>query len=158
MSQGLCSSCLEFAPFKNAKAVPLHAMKALGGGRDIAPTHSRPRHYMGWVVNVTPRPRFNPGTHWTGGWVGPRAGLDTEATRKLLSPLPGNEPRSPGRRARSQALTELPGSPCSLSIYKYENKSSYVIFYPALALILVTNMIIWRYRTGRRTYAWCMAH
>jgi hypothetical protein len=43
----------------------------------------------GWVVSVTPRPRFspgerNPGTHCTGGWVGPRAGLDTEATGKIL--------------------------------------------------------------------------
>jgi hypothetical protein len=27
-----------------AKAVPLHAMKALGGRGGIAPTHSRPRH------------------------------------------------------------------------------------------------------------------
>jgi hypothetical protein len=38
----------------------------------------------GWVVSVTPRPRFSPGertpgAHCTGGWVGPRAGLDTEA-------------------------------------------------------------------------------
>jgi hypothetical protein len=38
----------------------------------------------GGVVSVTPRPRFTPGertpgTHYTGGWVGPRAGLDTEA-------------------------------------------------------------------------------
>jgi hypothetical protein len=24
-----------------------------------------------------------PGTHWTGGWVGPRAGLDAEARRKI---------------------------------------------------------------------------
>jgi hypothetical protein len=37
----------------------------------------------GWVVSITPRPRFTPGertpgTHCTGGWVGPRAGLDTE--------------------------------------------------------------------------------
>jgi hypothetical protein len=36
----------------------------------IAPTHSRPRHYMGWVVSVTARLRFTPGvktpgTHWT---------------------------------------------------------------------------------------------
>jgi hypothetical protein len=34
-----------------------------------------------------PRPRFTPGertsgTHCTGGWVGPRAGLDTEARGK----------------------------------------------------------------------------
>jgi hypothetical protein len=27
-----------------SKVVPLHAMEALGGRGDIAPTHSRPRH------------------------------------------------------------------------------------------------------------------
>jgi hypothetical protein len=37
------------------------------------------------------------------GWA-PRAGLDTEARGKILSPLPGIEPRSPGRPARSQTL------------------------------------------------------
>jgi hypothetical protein len=41
------------------------------------------------VVSVTPRPCFTPGestpgTHWTGGWVGPRVGLDTEARGKAL--------------------------------------------------------------------------
>jgi hypothetical protein len=61
------------------------------------------------VVSVTPRPRFSPeertlGTHCTGGWVGPRAGLDTEVRGKILSPLPGIEPRSPFRPARSQTL------------------------------------------------------
>jgi hypothetical protein len=30
-----------------SKAVPLHAMEALGGRGGIAPTHSRLRHYMG---------------------------------------------------------------------------------------------------------------
>jgi hypothetical protein len=50
---------------------------------------------MGWVVSVTPRPRFTPGertpgTHWTGGWVGPRAGLDTEVTGKVLCPCRGS--------------------------------------------------------------------
>jgi hypothetical protein len=45
---------------------------------------------MGWVVSVTPQPRFTPGertpsTHWTGGWVGLRAGVDTEAREKTLS-------------------------------------------------------------------------
>jgi hypothetical protein len=34
----------------------------------------------------------NTGTHWTGGWVGPRAGLDTEAKGKNLLTLPGIEP------------------------------------------------------------------
>jgi hypothetical protein len=46
----------------------------------------------------------NPGTHCTGGWVGSTAGLDTEASGEILSPLPGIEPRSPGRPARNQTL------------------------------------------------------
>jgi hypothetical protein len=41
-----------------------------------------------------------PCTHCTGGWVATRAGLDTEDTGKILSPLPGIEPQSPGRPAR----------------------------------------------------------
>jgi len=42
---------------------------------------------LGWVVNVTPwqlYPLERPGTHCTGGWVGPRAGLD--GCRKYLPP------------------------------------------------------------------------
>jgi hypothetical protein len=62
-----------------------------------------------WVVSGTPRPRFNPGerttgTHCTGGWVGPRAGLDTKARGKILPPLARIEPRSPGRPVHSQTL------------------------------------------------------
>jgi hypothetical protein len=45
-----------------------------------------------------------PGTYCTGGWVGHRAGLDTEARRKNPLPPQGIEPRSPGRPARSQTL------------------------------------------------------
>jgi hypothetical protein len=37
-----------------------------------------------------------PGTHCTGCWMGPRAGLDTEARGKIISPLPEIEPRLPG--------------------------------------------------------------
>jgi hypothetical protein len=42
----------------------------------------------GRVVSVTPRPRFTPGertpgTHCTGGWVGPKAGMDIEVRRKI---------------------------------------------------------------------------
>jgi hypothetical protein len=65
----------------------------------------------GWVVYVTPRPRFTPGertpgTHCTGGWVGPRAGLDTETRGKILSPLPGIELRSPGRPALARHYSD----------------------------------------------------
>jgi hypothetical protein len=91
------------------KAVPLHDTKVLGRRGGIAPIND----YLGtrwvWVVSVTPRPRFRPGertpgTHCTGGWVGPRTGLDTEARGKILSHLPGIEPRSTGRRARNHTL------------------------------------------------------
>jgi hypothetical protein len=49
----------------------------------------------GWVVSVTPRPRFtpgerSPGTHWIGGWVDPRAALDVGAKRKVLCPCRGS--------------------------------------------------------------------
>jgi hypothetical protein len=36
-----------------------------------------------------------PGTQCTGGWVGPRAGLDTEARGKTLCPCPGSNPDRP---------------------------------------------------------------
>jgi hypothetical protein len=92
-----------------AKAVPLYAIKALGGRGHIAPNNSRRRHYMGCVVSITRAPRFISGerttdTHFTRGWVVPIAGLDIEATEKVLSPLLGIEPRSPGLPVRSQTL------------------------------------------------------
>jgi hypothetical protein len=60
---------------------------------------SRPGRALGRGKDPPP-----PRTHCTGGRVRPRAGLDTDATGKILSPLPGIETRSPGRPARSQTL------------------------------------------------------
>jgi hypothetical protein len=42
-----------------------------------------------------------PGTHCTGGWVGPRAGLDTEARGKILCLCRAS---NLGRPVRSQTL------------------------------------------------------
>jgi hypothetical protein len=42
---------------------------------------------VGGVVSFTPEERAS-GTHWIGGWVGPRAGLDDLEKRKILT-LPG---------------------------------------------------------------------
>jgi hypothetical protein len=52
-----------------------------------------------------------PGTHWIGGWVDPRAGLDDVEKRKILT-LPGLELRPLGRPASRQSLYRLlyPGS------------------------------------------------
>jgi hypothetical protein len=83
------------------KAVPLLTMQELRGRGVVVPTH-----YMGWMVRVTPRPRFTPwkrppGTHWIGGWVGFRAGLDTEATGIILCLCWGS---NPGRSVCSQTM------------------------------------------------------
>jgi hypothetical protein len=63
--------------------VSLHAFltSALDGGEWSA---SRPGRF-------TPRDRA-PGIHWIGGWVGPRAVLDTGGEEKNSQPLPGIEP------------------------------------------------------------------
>jgi hypothetical protein len=47
-----------------------------------------------------------PGTHWIGGWVDPRAGLDNVEKKKFLA-LPELELRPLGRPARSQSLYQL---------------------------------------------------
>jgi hypothetical protein len=54
----------------------------------------------GWVVSVTPQPRFTPGKripgiNWIGGWVGIRAGMETKAIGKLICLCGGSKPDSP---------------------------------------------------------------
>jgi hypothetical protein len=68
-----------------AKAVPLHAMKALRERGSIALTHSAIDGSK-WSASRPSRAlapgKETSGTHCTGRWVGPRAGLDTEAKGK----------------------------------------------------------------------------
>jgi hypothetical protein len=77
------------------KAVPLHAMEGLGRRGGIAPTHSRPRHLIGVSGQrhapdaLLPPGKGPPVPIVPGGWVGPRAGLDTEARGKILCPRRG---------------------------------------------------------------------
>jgi len=40
---------------------------------------------------LTPRKR-GPGIHWLGGWVGPRAGLDTVMKEKFTEPRQDSNP------------------------------------------------------------------
>jgi hypothetical protein len=47
-----------------------------------------------------------PGTHWIGGWVGPKAGLEDMEKWKFL-PQPGLELQPLGYPARSQSLYRL---------------------------------------------------
>jgi hypothetical protein len=64
----------------------------------------RERRYSSYsfltLVSVRPRPRFTPrertpGTRCTGGWVGPRVGLDTEVGEKILLPCWGSNTDRP---------------------------------------------------------------
>jgi hypothetical protein len=95
---------------KAGKAVPQHTYGCVL-------IHDLVTRWGEWSASRHDR-AFPPGkgplsSHWTGGWVGPRAGMDTEVRRKILSPLPRIEPRSIGRPVRSQTLlTELPRLPC----------------------------------------------
>jgi hypothetical protein len=89
-----------FISFCKRKAVPLHAMEVLARRGDIAPTHSWSLCYIRVSgqrhaqAALYPGER-NPGTPWIGGWVGLRAGLDTEARRKILFLCRGSSPGPP---------------------------------------------------------------
>jgi hypothetical protein len=83
---------------------------ALDGGEWSA---SRPGRF-------TPRERAL-GTHWIGGWVGPRAVLDAVVKRKIPSPCRESNPRTPivqpvAQRYTDWAITALLLSPVSIII------------------------------------------
>jgi hypothetical protein len=94
---------------KVSKAVPLHAVEALRGRGYIAPTHSRPRHKMGVSgqhhapAAFYPRGK-DPRYSLYRRLGGPQSRSGHRGYRKNPLPLPGIEPRSPGRPARSQTL------------------------------------------------------
>jgi hypothetical protein len=64
----------------------------------------------GRVVSIMPWLRFTPGTHWTGGRVGSRAGLDAETKRKILCPYQGS---NPGHPVHSQLLLKKQKGLCT---------------------------------------------
>jgi hypothetical protein len=83
----------------------------------------------GWVVSVMPWLHFTPGertpgTHCTGGWVGPRAGLNAEARRKILCLCWGLNPSHP---VCSQTLYWLsyPSSSLGCILHKCSQLTSY---------------------------------
>jgi hypothetical protein len=53
----------------------------------------------------TPRERA-PGTHWIGGWVGPRAVLDAAVKRKVPSSRRESNPRTPIVQPGTQSYTD----------------------------------------------------
>jgi hypothetical protein len=74
----------------------MHSLtSALGGGEWSA---SRPGRF-------TPRER-DPCNHWLGGWMGPRAILDAVVKRKIPSPPPESNPRTPIVQPIAQRYTD----------------------------------------------------
>jgi hypothetical protein len=67
-------------------------MQMYGGG-GIAHTFLTSALDEGEWLAACPRGR-NPGTHWIGGWVDPRAGLEVVSKRKIL-PCRESNPSSP---------------------------------------------------------------
>jgi hypothetical protein len=93
----VCSSVIP-----KVKAIPIHSAKALGEYRRYSFYSFSTSTLDGVSGQRHVWPHFShgektPGTHCTGGWVDPRASLDTEARGKILSLLPGIKPQSPGR-------------------------------------------------------------
>jgi hypothetical protein len=68
---------------------------ALGGGEWSASRTDR----------FTPRKRA-PGTHWIGGWVGPRAVLEAVVKRKIPSPRRESNPRTAIVQPAAQRYTD----------------------------------------------------
>jgi hypothetical protein len=125
---------------KEGKVVPLRSIEAHLGDRRYLLLFLNPGTGRGWVVSITPRPRFTsweraPGTHCTGGWVGPRASLDAEVSGKTLCPCRRS---NPGRPVRSQTLGWLsyPAQAC-MDSHKYHlalirrcaNADSFLVFH-----------------------------
>jgi hypothetical protein len=86
-----------------------------------------------------------PGIHCTGGWVGPRAGLDTEARGKILCPCWVSNPDCPVVQFLVRHYTDwaTPAPLCRLSsshsfMFKVKKCFSHIKFYHfAISAILV---------------------
>jgi hypothetical protein len=67
-----------------------HTMKTYCGSEDTAPRNLHLGTSWRVMVSFTNRPLYprerDPGTHWIGGCIGPRAGLDAVVKRKIPSP------------------------------------------------------------------------
>jgi hypothetical protein len=81
LATGTTPLCKGKSVWGNRGIAPLFLTSALDGGERSA---SRPCRFI-------PEGRA-PGTHWIGGWVGPRAGLDAVKHRKISCPFKESNP------------------------------------------------------------------
>jgi hypothetical protein len=118
-SGNICSKTRKTHNFnEKRKTVPQHTHGgAKGGRRNSSYSFSTSVLDEGkWLASrpgrALPPAKGSPVPIGQGGWVGHRACLDSEVRGKILLPLTGFEPRSPGRPVCSQTLYWLsyPGS------------------------------------------------
>jgi hypothetical protein len=93
-------SIREQTGLESDKAVPLHAMEVLGGEKYSSYALSTSALDGGEWSASSPGRAFTArertlGTHCTGGWMSPRAGLNTEDRGKILHPRRGSNPDRP---------------------------------------------------------------
>jgi hypothetical protein len=93
MALGLTQPLTEMSTKVKAKSSRYRPELAYRVGRGIAILFLDLGARRRWVVSTTPRPlypRERPGTQYTGGWVGLRAGLDVcEKSRPHRDSIPG---------------------------------------------------------------------
>jgi hypothetical protein len=129
--------------FKKNKLSHNTPMKAQEGRGVIAPTHSRPPHYMGWVVSVTSRLSFTPGERTPRYPLCRRLGGTTEPvwTQRL--------------EEKSYCLcrgSNLDHPVCSQTLYWLSYSESVTSIYPYLMLIntCVVNLLKFMYHKLRK--------
>jgi hypothetical protein len=108
----------------NPVLIKHHAMKTCGEVGIYLHTRWR------WVVSFIPQPHYSrekvPDNHWTGGWVGPRPGLDeTAKRRKSVSQSVSQSVSESGNQLISQSIYEFREASCiqlSGSLQKIRDK------------------------------------
>jgi hypothetical protein len=99
-----------------------------------------------WVVSFTPRLLYPqgkspPGTHWIGGWVGPRAGLDAVVWRKIPSPCRDSNPPDLPARRRVLYHWAIP------TLHRTKiNKNNHYLIFPIHNLSCLHFSRIWKYK------------
>jgi hypothetical protein len=101
---------------------------ALDGGKWSA---SRPCRF-------TPRERA-PGTHWIGGWMGPRAVSNVVVKRKIPSPSRESDPRTPIVQPVAQRYTDWAITALYTHTISFVNHSVVVV----VVVVVVVIVIIW---------------
>jgi hypothetical protein len=100
---------MDLALLRKTKAVPQHTYGGAWGERSYS-SYSFTTSAIDGVSGQRHAPAAlysrvrTPGIRWGGGWMGLRAGLDTEGRGKILFLLPGIELRSSGLPVRSKTL------------------------------------------------------